>query len=69
MAHWRKKEPDFGEIVALLERNPGLSARELAQRLDVAPSTVTRALPSVEEAGILLSEDSRGRLWPFGRRK
>lgn len=69
MGIWRKKSEDYQEVQRILTEEPGLSAREVARRLGVAPSTVTRALPSLEEAGILLSEDENGRLWPFGRKK
>ena len=69
MAHWGKKEADFAEIAEMLEANPGLSARELARRLEVEPSTITRSLPGMEEAGILLSEDNKGRLQVIGKRK
>lgn len=69
MAHWRKKEEDFEQISTILAEHPGLSASELARRLDVEPSTLTRLLPSVEEAGVLLCEDDRGRLSLFKRGK
>ncbi len=69
MAHWRKSEVNYEEIQRVLEGAPGLSLREVARRLDVAPSTVMRSLPGMEEAGYLLSEDDDGRLWPFDRDK
>ena len=69
MAFWRKKEEDFEEMVELIEEQPGISASELARRLGVPTSTVTRRLPSLDEAGVLLAEDDRGGLWPFGKHK
>ena len=69
MSFWRNKEPEFEEMADLVARNPGISARELARRLGVAPSTVTRRLPGMDEAGILLAEDDKGGLWQFGRKK
>jgi DNA-binding IclR family transcriptional regulator len=69
MGFWRKKEADFDEMYTIVEEEAGMSARELAKRIEVSPSTVTRLLPSMEEAGYLLSEDDDGRLWPFKRRK
>lgn len=69
MSFWKKKETDFEEIQQRLEQNPGQSARQLAKQMNVSPSTITRQLPSMEEAGYLLAEDEKGRLWPFGRKK
>jgi DeoR/GlpR family transcriptional regulator of sugar metabolism len=69
MAFWHKKEEDFGDMVELIEQQPGISARELARQLGVSASTITRRLPSLDEAGILLTEDSKGGLWPFGKGK
>ena len=69
MAFWRKKEEDFGEMVEQIEQKPGISAAELARQLGVSTSTVTRRLPSLDEAGILLWEDDKGGLWPFGKQK
>ncbi|MGC9400638.1 MAG: MarR family transcriptional regulator [Anaerolineae bacterium] len=68
MAHWRKKVPAFDEMDRLIRQHPGIRPAELARQLGVARSTVTRRLPSLEEAGYLYSEDDRGGLWPFGRR-
>lgn len=69
MAFWHKKEEDFGDMVELIEQQPGISARELARQLGVSASTITRRLPSMDEAGILLTEDSKGGLWPFSKGK
>ena len=67
MAFWRKKEEDFEEMVEQIEQKPGISAAALARQLGVPTSTVTRRLPSLDEAGILLWEDDKGGLWPFGK--
>ena len=69
MAFWGKKEPEFEEMAEQIEAQPGISASELARRLGVPTSTVTRRLPSMDEAGILLAEDDKGGLWPFGKHK
>ena len=69
MAFWNKKEPEFEDMADMIEAQPGISASELARRLGVPTSTVTRRLPSMDEAGIYLSEDEKGGLWPFGKRK
>jgi len=55
-------------IWGAVEREPGLRPAEVAQRLDLPRSSVSRALPAMDEHGFLLSEDSRGRLWPWRRR-
>ncbi len=58
------------EIEQLLKQHPeGLKQSEIARRLGLHRSTVMRDLPAMEEAGILLAEDKRGRLTFFGRRK
>ena len=69
MGFWKKKAVDFEEMYDVVESRDGTSARELADYMGVAPSTVTRSLASMEEAGYLLAEDKKGRLWPFGRNK
>ena len=69
MSAWGKKEPEYKELAEMVAQTPGISARELARQLGVSASTVTRRLPSLEEAGILLTEDNEGRLWPFGKHK
>jgi predicted transcriptional regulator len=65
MAFWQKKEVDFEEMQALIEQQPGISAAELARLLEVDRSTITRRLPSMDEAGFLLYEDDDGGLHPF----
>jgi DNA-binding IclR family transcriptional regulator len=65
MAFWQKKEVDFSEMATALGNQPGLSAAELARLFDVDRSTITRRLPSMDEAGYLLYEDDDGRLYPF----
>jgi len=67
MAYWRKKEAEFGLMDTLIRRNPGIRPAGIARRLRVARSTVTRRLPSLEEAGYPHSEDRRRGLWPFRR--
>lgn len=69
MAFWSKKTSEFETMEQILEEHPGITAAELARKLDIPNSTVLRRLPSMEEAGYLLSEDEKGRLWSFGRRK
>ena len=65
MAFWSKKRGEFEEMDRIIRQRPGISQAELARELGVAPSTISRRLPSVEEAGYLYSEDEGGGLWPF----
>ncbi len=69
MAFWKRNSQEYEEMAQIIARRPGVRPAELARLLDVERSTVMRRLPALEEAGILLSEDERGGLWPFGRRK
>lgn len=57
------------EIARYVEGHPRCKPIEIARELDLHPSAVTRSLPALEEAGILLSEDDRGRLSLFGKRR
>jgi Mn-dependent DtxR family transcriptional regulator len=52
-----------------VEREPGVKAGKVAQDLEIPRSSVTRALAAMDEAGLLLSEDGQGRLWPWGRKR
>lgn len=69
MGFWKKKDAELEEMYKIVEAQQGASARGIAEEIGVSPSTVTRSLAGMEEAGYLLSEDDKGRLWPFGRRK
>ncbi len=68
MAFWSKKKDEFDDMDAVIRSNPGISPAEVARQLKVSRSTVTRRLPSVEEAGYLYYEDDQGGLWPFKKR-
>jgi DNA-binding IclR family transcriptional regulator len=69
MAFWRKKQVDFSAMDQVVQQKPGISQAELARELGVERSTVSRRLPSLEEAGYLYYEDDQGGLWPFKQRK
>jgi DNA-binding MarR family transcriptional regulator len=69
MAFRRSKEPEYKKTDRIIRERPGITPAQLARMLGVARSTITRRLPAMEDAGYLYSEDERGRLWPFGRRK
>lgn len=64
----RQADPErLTKINEYVERHPGSRPTEIAKGLEIPRSSVTRALPNLEETGRLLSEDGRGRLWPFHR--
>jgi len=69
MPFWSKNQTAFVEMDRLIHQQPGIRPVEIAEQLGVARSTVTRRLPSLEEAGFFYSEDKRGGLWPFERGK
>lgn len=47
--------------------HPGAGQAEAARFFGVHRSSVLRMLPTLEEKGFLLMEDSHGKLYPFGR--
>jgi DNA-binding MarR family transcriptional regulator len=57
------------EISRYVEEHPGCKPIAIAEDMGCDRSTITRSLPMLEESGILFSEDARGRLWPFGKRR
>lgn len=69
MAFWNRKKSEYETMAQLIEAQPEIRISELAAQLGVERSTVLRRLPALEEAGILLSEDHKGRLALFLRKK
>jgi uncharacterized membrane protein len=65
MAFWQKKRDEREAMDQLIRQHPGIRPAELARQLGVSRSTILRRLPSLEEAGHLLSEDEQGGLYPF----
>ena len=64
----RKANPKKAEaIYRKVEEHPGARPGLIARLLGVPRSEVTRNLPTLEQRGFLLSEDEKGRLWPFRR--
>jgi Mn-dependent DtxR family transcriptional regulator len=53
------------EIYRTIEKHQGKKAGFLARLLGINRSEVTRALPSLQDKGLLVSEDDKGGLWPF----
>ena len=56
-------------IWQMVEQEPGIRAGRIAEKLGIPRSSVTRALPAMNDEGLLLSEDQKGRLWPWRQRK
>lgn len=52
-----------------VEQEPGIRAGRVAKKLGIPRSSVTRALSALDDEGLLLSEDQKGRLWPWRRDK
>ncbi len=66
----RKPQEDrLVDIYQKVEENPGEHPGAIARQLGLNRSEVTRALPALEDKGLLLSEDDRGGLWPFSKRQ
>lgn len=55
-------------IYRKIEEYPGERPGFFARLLGLNRSEVTRALPALEDKGLLVSEDEHGRLWPFRRK-
>ena len=66
MRHTNQKRLEA--IWRTVEETPGIRAGQVARDLDLHRTTVMRALPAMEEEGLLLSEDDQGRLWSWRRR-
>jgi DNA-binding IclR family transcriptional regulator len=61
----RTNEERMRAIWQAVGQEPGICPARVAQKLGIPRSSVLRALPALDEAGLLLSEDRRGRLWPW----
>jgi Mn-dependent DtxR family transcriptional regulator len=53
------------QIYRKIEEYPGKRPGFIAHLLGLNRSEVTRALPSLQDKGLLISEDDKGGLWPF----
>jgi Mn-dependent DtxR family transcriptional regulator len=63
------KSDRLEEIYRTIEEEPGKKPGFIARLLGLNRSEVTRALPTLEEKGLLVSEDEKGGLWPFRKRE
>jgi len=57
------------EIGRYVEQYPDSRPFDIAKGLHLPAFTIARYLPTLEEEGILLSEDDQGRLSFFGKRR
>lgn len=57
------------QIYRKIEEHPGKRPGFIARLLGLNRSDVTRALPALEDKGVLISEDEKGGLWPFRKSK
>jgi len=63
------KQARLEHMARVIERHPDITQAELARKMGMPRSTVNRDLLALEKAGVLLAEDTRGRLALFGRRR
>ena len=57
------------QIYRKIEEHPGKRPGFLARLLGLNRSEVTRILPTLQDKGLLISEDDQGGLWPFQKTK
>jgi len=66
------RKPDdlrLGTIAQIIRENPNRKPGWIARRLGLDNKTVMRALTQLEDQGMLLAEDDRGRVSVFGHRR
>lgn len=68
MARQQKTER-LEKIYCKIEEHPGQRPGFIARLLGLNRSEVTRALPALQDKGLLVSEDDKGGLWPFRKSK
>ncbi len=57
------------EIYNKVTEHPGKKPGFIARLLGLNRSEVTRALPTLQEQDLLISEDDKGGLWPFKKKQ
>jgi hypothetical protein len=60
-------ETRLKEVFDLFQSKPGHKAGEYARMLRIHREDFSRVLVQLNDRGILLSEDEKGRLWPFNK--
>lgn len=63
------KDEKAKQIYRKIEEHPGKKAGFFARLLGIHRSDITRALPALQDKGLLISEDDKGGLWPFKKTK
>lgn len=56
-------------IYETVEQHPGQRPGYIARLLGLHRSEVTRVLPAMDDHGMYVSEDERGGLWPYCRKR
>jgi Mn-dependent DtxR family transcriptional regulator len=64
----KHRDERLQKIYQACQEHPGRRVGFIARVLGLHRSEVSRALPALEERGLYLSEDRRGRLYPFDRK-
>ncbi len=64
-----QKEIRLRQEAELIAGNEGISPAEIARRLGVHRSTISKDLADLQQAGVLLAEDDRGCLSLFSRKR
>lgn len=62
----KTNERRLQKATQLLQNQPGCKSGEYAQMMGCHRQTFSRLLVQLNDRGLLLSEDGKGRLWPFG---
>lgn len=65
----RPQDERLESIYNKVEEYPGEKPGFIARLLGLNRSDVTRSLPALEDKDLYVSEDERGGLWPFRKRK
>ncbi len=65
----RPRQDRLEDIYAAVQQYPGKRPGFIALLLGLHRSDITRSLPNLEERGLYLSEDERGGLWAWLRKK
>ena len=61
-------ETRLKEVSKLFHLKPGRKAGEYARILGIHREDLSRVLVQLNDRGVLLSEDEKGRLWPFDKK-
>lgn len=62
---WKSSKPFLVILYTEIETNQGQTIRQLAKKLSVAPSTILRQLPNMDNHHLFLYQDSSNKLYTF----